>query len=332
MASAESLGAPRAVTPPRRHGRRSSLRDWRLRDQLMYLLAWTVGLGLCLVAATFVVFYAVEGIRYLHPSLLFTHPSAAVNQTQSGGFLDPIEGTIILGALGIAIAAPIGVCAAVWDVEYGRPRALARIVESSIEIVAGTPDIVIAIFGLALFQLGAFAPFSFGEPGGAYGRSFLAAGAMMSLVALPSVYTATRSGLISTPRQLREASYALGKTRIATIRRVVLPAVRRDIATGSTLGLGRIIGDTAIVLVLLGGTLRIQTEGSLPGIGLLRGTGSTLTSLIYDYSPSGDGNQPQKAYAAAFILLAIVLALNWAVGRIARIGGPPLHEERRLGA
>ncbi|MGA2469375.1 MAG: ABC transporter permease subunit [Solirubrobacteraceae bacterium] len=332
MASAESLSARRLEAPRHRRGRRSSLRSWRLRDQVMFVLAWTVGLGLCLVAATFVVFYAVEGIRYLHPSLLFTHPAPAVTQSQSGGFLDPIEGTVILAALGIAIALPVAVTAAVWAVEYGRPRALARIVESSIEIIAGTPDIVLAIFGLALFQLGVFAPFSMGEPGGAYGRSFLAAGAIMSLVALPSVYTATRNGLIATPRQLREASYALGKTHIATIRRVVLPAVRRDIATGSTLGLGRIIGDTAIVLVLLGGTLRIQTESSTPVLGLFRGVGSTLTSFIYDYSPSGDGNQPQKAYAAAFILLLMVLILNWLVGRIARIGGPPLHEERRLGA
>jgi phosphate transport system permease protein len=197
-------------------------------------------------------------------------------------------------------------------------------------MIAGTPDIVLAIFGLALFELGVFAPLSFSEPGGAFGRSFLTAGAMMSLVALPSVYVATRNGLVSTPRQLREASYALGKTRVATIRRVVLPAIRRDVATGSTLGLGRIIGDTAIVILLLGATLRTQPASG--PLGLLRGTGSTLTSYIYGNSPAGEGGAPQKAYAAAALLLIIVIVLNWGVGRIGRIGGPPLHEERRLGA
>jgi phosphate transport system permease protein len=225
---------------------------------------------------------------------------------------------------------PIGVVTAVWVIEYGRPRWLGRVVESTVEIIAGTPDIVIAIFGLALFQLGFFSLLSFGAPGGAFGRSFLTAGAMMSFLALPPVYTATRNGLLATPRQMREASFALGKTRIATIRRVVLPAVRRDIATGSTLGLARIIGDTAIVILLLGATLRLQSEGVF---GFLSGTGSSLTSYIYNNSPAGDGNAPQKAYAAAAVLLLLVIALNWAVGRVGRIGGPPLHQpSRRLGA
>ena len=101
----------------------------------------------------------------------------------------------------------------------------------------------------------------------------------MSLLALPLTYTATRNGLRATPRQLREASYALGKTRIATIRRVLLPSVRSDIATGATLGMGRIIGTTAIVVLLLGGRLQNSPQGSVPLLGFLRGTGSTLTEL-----------------------------------------------------
>jgi phosphate transport system permease protein len=333
MASAEPLETPRVLVPPRlRRGRRSSVRSWRPRDQILFVLAWAAGIGLCVVAGALVIFFVVRGLQYLTPSLLVTHPSASVNQAGSGGFLDPIEGTILLGVIGLAIAAPLGVATAVWVYEFGRPRGLARVVESTVEIIAGTPDIVLAIFGLALFELGVFSPLSFGEPGGAFGRSFINAGVIMSLVALPSVYTATRNGLLATPRQLREASYALGKTRIATIRRVVLPAVRRDVATGSTLGLGRIVGSTAIVILLLGATLRNQPESGTPLIGLLRGTGSSLTGYIFGNSPSGEGNAPQKAYAAAFILLMLVLALNWGVGRVGRIGGPPLHEERRLGA
>ena len=182
-------------------------------------------------------------------------------------------------------------------------------------MIAGTPDIVIGIFGLALFQLGLFAPFSFrSSGGGVYGRSFLAAGLMASLLALPLTYTATRNGLRAIPRHLREASYALGKTRIATIRRVLLPSLRADIATGATLGMGRIIGTTALVVLLLGGGLQISTQGGVPLLSFLRGTGSTLTSYILTNSPAGEGNAPQKAYAAAFVLLLIVLALNGAVG------------------
>jgi phosphate transport system permease protein len=143
---------------------------------------------------------------------------------------------------------------------------------------------------------------------------------MMSLIALPLTYTATRNGLRSTPRQLREASYALGKTRIATIRRVLLPSVRSDVATGATLGMGRIIGSTAIVVLLLGDTLQNSPQGSVPLLSFLRGTGSTLTSYIFENSPAGEGNAPQKAYAAAFVLLVIVLVLNAAVARISRLG------------
>ena len=94
-----------------------------------------------------------------------------------------------------------------------------------------------------------------------FGRSFIAAGAMMSLIALPPIFTATRDGLQAVPAHMREAAFALGKTRIATIRRVLLPSVRSNIATGVTLGICRIIGDTAIVVLLLGETLRIDTAG-----------------------------------------------------------------------
>ncbi len=78
---------------------------------------------------------------------------------------------------------------------------------------------------------------------------------MMALIALPLIVGATRESLQSIPHHVREASYALGKDRISTIRRVLLPASRRGIGTGITLGMGRIVGDTAIVVVLLGASL-----------------------------------------------------------------------------
>jgi phosphate transport system permease protein len=80
--------------------------------------------------------------------------------------------------------------------------------------------------------------------------------------------------------------------------------------------MGRIIGDTAIITILLGVTLTTQGVGSTPLLGTLRGTGSTLTSYVYNNSPAGEGNAPQKAYAAAFVLLMLVLALNALVTRL----------------
>ena len=304
-------------------GRRSSPMTWRWGDRLALAAAWVAGLSLCVIAGAIVLYMGYRGIQYLRPGLIFSRPQVSSSQSGSGGFLDPLLGTILLTVIGIALALPLALASAVWVAEYGqggrRRQALARIVESSIEIVAGTPDIVIAIFGLAVFQLSLLAPFSFtAEGGGVYGRSFIAAGAMMSLLALPPMYAATRDGLQAVPGHMREAAFALGKTRITTIRRVLLPSVRSNIATGTTLAISRIIGSTAIVLILLGSTLRIETQGSVPGINLLRGTGSSLTAYIYENSPAGEGAAPQKAYAAAFLLLIFVLALNLVVERIGR--------------
>jgi len=78
--------------------------------------------------------------------------------------------------------------------------------------------------------------------------------------------------------------------------------------------MGRIVGDTAVVVILLGASLQLDPEGNVPGVNVLRGTGATLTTYVYNTSPAGEGNAPQKAYAAAVVLLAIVLALNGAVG------------------
>jgi phosphate transport system permease protein len=312
-------GLKGATPPTRRRGRGSSLRSWRWSDRLVLLGAWTAGLGLCVVAGAIVVYFGVRGFQYLRPDLLITRPQISLSQRGSGGFLDPLIGTALLTVIGMAIATPLAVCTALWIIEYGRPTQLARLVEACIEIVAGTPDIVIAIFGLAVFQLGFLGPLSStSESGAVTGHSFIAAGATMSLIALPPLFVATRDGLQALPRDLREAAFALGKTRIATIRRVLLPSVRANIATGATLGISRIIGDTAIVILVLGGTLRIESEGGVPVLGLLRGTGSTLTSYAYFNSPAGEGQAPQKAYAAAFVLLIFVLALNGLVDLISK--------------
>jgi phosphate transport system permease protein len=328
-----ATASPTPVRPARKRRVNESISTWRWGDRVGYVLCWVAGISLCLIAGAIVVYMAIKGISELNLTLLTSHPQAELDQSKTGGFLDPIIGTVVLTIIGIAIATPIGVGTAVWLVEYGRPSWLARSVESGIEVVAGTPDIVIAIFGLALFQQGLFGFLSFSASGGSvFGRSFLTAGAMMSLIALPMVFGATREGLQAIPSHMREASYGLGKTRIATIRRVLLPGVRSNISTGAALGMGRIVGDTAIVVVLLGASLQIDPQGSFPLLRVLRGTGSTLTSYVYNSSPAGEGNAPQKAYAAAFVLLLIVIGLNLGVDVIARRGSKSGLDATRLGA
>jgi phosphate transport system permease protein len=303
---------------------KESTKTWPLVDRIGLGLAWAACILLCLVASAIVIYMLVRGIQYLRPGLLFSHPQADLDQSKSGGFLDPLLGTFILTVLGTALAIVPGVSIAVWLSEYARPFWLARMVESGVEVVAGTPSIVLAIFGLILFSQHLFAPFSFTAEGGAvFGRSFFAAGAMMALIALPLIVGATREALQAIPRHVREASYALGKTKAATIRRVLLPTSRPGIATGTALGMGRIAGDTAIVVILLGASLQLSSQGSGPILSTLRGTGSTLTSYVYNNSPAGEGNAPEKAYAAAFVLLMIVIVLNFAVDLISRRRSAP---------
>jgi phosphate transport system permease protein len=321
------LQAPKLPRPrlPRRN--RDLLKDeeivpWSIGDRIGLGAAWFCGLLLCAIAASIVIYMLIRGLQYVKLDAIGQHPVVASTTSitgTSGGYLDPIEGTLILTTLGTLIALPIGVATAVWLSEYGRPSWLARLVESGVEIVAGTPTIVLAIFGLLVFSQGIFGFLSFTAEGGAvFGRSFFIAGIMMSLIALPLIVGSTREALQSIPAHVREASYALGKDKISTIRRVLLPASRKGIATGVTLGMGRIAGDTAIVILLLGGTLRLEAQGNTPVIETLKGTGSTLTSYVYNNSPAGEGNAPEKAYAAAFILLMLVILMNFVVDLFSR--------------
>jgi len=324
-------GAP--IARPQRH----STASWPLADRVGYWLCWATGIALCLVALGIVLFMLVKGIGYLRPALFLESPAASLQQSKAGGFLDPIIGTLIITLIGTAIAAPTGVAIAAWISEYGRPAPLARAVESAVDVIAGVPSVVLAIFGLLVFSEGFLGFLSQNAVNGAvYGRSFFAAGIVMALLALPLIVGSTREALAQVPDRMREASYALGKSRASTIRYVLLPAIRPDIASGIALGMGRIIGDTAIITILLGVTLTNEKVGDVPLIGNLRGTGSTLTSYVYNNSPAGEGNAPQKAYAAAFVLLMVVLALNALVTRLtgARergVAGRLVHRIRAAG-
>jgi phosphate transport system permease protein len=326
MAGTELISTPPVpalVRPPR-----DSTASWPLSDRLAYWLCWATGIGLFLTAGAIVLYMLVKGISFLRLGLFVTSPAPSLHQTQSGGFSDPIVGTLLVTVIGIAIAAPLGVALAAWVSEYGKPAWLSHAVESALEMVAGAPSVVLAIFGLLIFSQGFLGFLSqHAASGGVLGQSFLNAGIVMSALALPLVFASTRESLAQLPDRLREASYALGKTRARTIRRVLLPASRAGIASGVVLGMGRIIGDTAIITILLGATLKNEPAGGAPVLGTLRGTGSTLTSYVFNNSPAGEGNSHEKAYAAAFVLLMIVLALNALVTRLT--DGRPLMARTR---
>jgi phosphate transport system permease protein len=290
--------------------RREELAVWRVRDRVGLACAWVMGLLFCAICVAIVVYLAVQGVHYLHPAMLWTNPKAGSSESDSGGLLAPLVGTLLVTTVALAIATPLGVAVAVWLSEYSRPVWFARVVESSIEMLAGAPSVVLALFGLVLFESHALAFLSTSNGNVVYGKSFFAAGFVLALLALPFIVANVREGLQAIPNHVREASYAVGKTKIATIRRVLLPATRPSIITGSMLGAGHVIGDTATIVFLLGDTLTLHAAGGLPVLSILRGSDSTLTTFVYNNAPTGELNQPHKAFAAAFVLLVLVLILN----------------------
>ena len=333
----ESSVAPPPPEPPKAapsHGKAPTeavegSATWSPLDRLGLAFCWALGLLFCAIAVAITVYLFLQGIEFLQLDQLTTPAATGFTETETGGFSDAFIGTLMVAAMGIALALPTGVAIAVWLVEYGRPAPLARVTELTIEAIAGIPSIVLALFGTVIFSSTALGFLSRSNEGVVFGRSFFAAAAMLSRVALPLIVASTRQGLESIPRHVREASYAVGKTKAATVRRILLPTARPQVATGTILGLGRIIGDTAIILVLLGATQNFApVEGAPFPLDYLRGAGTTLTNFVYEASPTGNLNQPQKAYAAAFVLLLMVLGLNAAadlVHRRARKAGTWSH-------
>jgi phosphate transport system permease protein len=322
MESSVVTPPPAPQPPPKGKGPTGAVEGsatWSLLDRLGLAFCWALGLLFCAIALAIAIYLFIQGIKFLKPSQLVTPAATGFSETETGGFSDAFFGTLIVATMGIALALPTGIAIAVWLVGYGKPTPLARVTELTVEAIAGIPSIVLALFGTVIFSSTALGFLSRSNEGVVFGRSFFAAAAMLSLVALPLIVASTRQGLESVPRHVREASYAVGKTKAATVRRILLPTCRPQVATGMILGLGRIIGDTAIIVVLLGATQNFApVEGAMFPFNYLRGAGTTLTNFVYEASPTGNLNQPQKAYAAAFVLLLMVLALNAAADAVHR--------------
>src|SRR6201991_1303688 len=128
-----------------------SWRAWPLADRLLLAACWAAGSFLVAIAAAIVLYMGFKGLQFLRPDMLFSRPLSDLDQSKSGGFLDPLIGTMLIVLGAIVIAAPLGVATAVWLTEYGKPSWLARAVESGVEVLAGTPSIVLALFGLTFF-------------------------------------------------------------------------------------------------------------------------------------------------------------------------------------
>jgi phosphate transport system permease protein len=226
---------------------------------------------------------------------------------EGGGIYHAIMGTLIITALASLMSIPIGLLTAIYLVEYGRGR-LARAITFFVDVMTGIPSIVAGLFAAALFAqlLG---------PGTRFG--FIGAVAL-SVLMIPVVVRATEEMLKIVPNELREAAFALGVPRWRTIVKVVIPTAVAGIASGVTLAIARVIGETAPLLV---------TVGLTTGVNLNPFSGQMATLPVFAYrSYSSPGVPPgpgiDRAWAAALVLIIIVMLLNLLARLVARLFAP----------
>ncbi len=272
--------------------------------------------AVCLFIVFTVAYYGHEVLSF---RFISAEPNSSAIDSETGGILTPIIGTLLLTVIGIAVAYPFSLSTAIFLTFYSKNKRLTGIIRTAIDILSGVPTIVIALFALAVFTNPAFS-FLSAKVGNsaaaakAYGKSFFVAGITMAIMILPFVIKSMEEALKVVPASYIEGSTALGASKWRTVTKVALKDARAGLTTGAILGMGRIIGDTAIVWLTLGGTLRMT--GLQPWyqpsnwLSTLRNTGGTLTTYIYYTSPAGEGNNYTVAFGASCILILLIIALN----------------------
>jgi phosphate transport system permease protein len=242
-----------------------------------------------------------------------------------GGIAPAIFGTVLMVLLMSVIVTPFGVVAAVYLREYARQGTMTRIIRIAVNNLAGVPSIVFGMFGLGFFVYfvgagidRAFYPEAlpaptFGTPG------ILWASLTLALLTLPVVIVATEEGLARIPRSLREASLALGATKVETLWRIVLPMASPAMMTGLILAVARAAGEVAPLMLV--GVVKLAPslplDANIPFLHLERKF-MHLGFHIYDVgfqSPNVEAARP-LVYATALLLVAVIVLLNLAAIRI----------------
>ncbi|MDR1413100.1 MAG: ABC transporter permease subunit [Actinomycetes bacterium] len=305
-------------------------RSHTLTNGFGYIGMW-FSLALILCVCLFIVVNVLNiGADVLSWKFLTTEPNPLMMESDPGGILTPLIGSFLLTALGIGIALPLALCTAIYLRYYARPGYFSLLIVTAIDILASVPTIVIAIAGLAIATLPQLSFLSTPLVGNgsaiehSYGKSFLTAACAMAIMVLPFITKAIDESLKTVPEDLIAGSLALGASKWRTVTKVALKVSRPGIVTGVILGMGRILGDTAIIWLLLGGSL--EMTGNQPWfapqnwLSTLRNSGSTLTSYISDTSPVGEGNRYDVAFGASFVLVVLIVLLNAAAAFIGNLG------------
>jgi phosphate transport system permease protein len=209
----------------------------------------------------------------------------------AGGVYHALYGTLVQAGVAAVLAVPLGLMTAVFLVEYGSGR-LARVTTFMVDVLAGVPSIVAAlfIFSLWIATLG-------------FQQSAFAVSLALVLLMLPVVVRSTEEMLRLVPDELREASYALGVPKWKTIVRIVFPIARPGIVSGVLLSVARVIGETAPVLVLVGYSRAINLD-------IFNGNMASLPLLIYTELTNPEHAGFLRVWGAALTLIIIVAVIN----------------------
>lgn len=260
---------------------------------LLLVLVTASALFTVCILAFLLIYILVKGIPYLTPSLF-----AWEYNSENVSLMPALINTILMTALSLVIAVPLGIFAAIYLVEYARRgNKIVEIVRITAETLTGIPSIVYGLFGFLLFGVAL-----------KWGYSMLGGALTLAIMILPTIMRTTEEALKSVPDSYREGSFGLGAGRLRTVFQVVLPSAVPGILAGVILAVGRIVGETAALM---------YTAGTVAGIPA-NIMGSARTLSVHMYVLTNEGLYTNQSYATAVVLLVIVVLINALSGFIAK--------------
>ena len=264
----------------------------RLYSILKYVCI--IALAVSLIALIAVVAYVlINGVSKLSFNLLFG------DYTASPSIFPAFIGTLQLVGIASIIAVPIGIASAIFLVEYtGNKGKFVKIIQVATETLAGIPSIVYGLFGYLIFVV------AFG-----WGYSMLGGGITLAIMILPTIVRSTQESLLSVQDGLREGSYALGASKVRTIFKIVLPSCASGIVTAIILAIGRVVSESAVLILTIGMVVNKVPE-------TLMAPGTSLALDIYYFASHG---YPDEASATAVVLLVFVVFLNFLASFIGKM-------------
>lgn len=283
------------MQPINRQTLKQRMKSYR-RSPLSLLLLVLVGLSAIITVLTLlflIAYILIKGIPYLTPSLF-----AWEYNSENVSLMPALVNTVIMTALSLLIAGPLGIFAAIYLVEYAkRGNKLVSVVRVTAETLSGIPSIVYGLFGFLLFAV------TFG-----WSYTILGGALTLAIMILPLIMRTTEEALKSVPDSYREGSFGLGAGRLRTVFQIVLPSAVPGILAGIILAVGRIVGETAALM---------YTAGTVAGVPEnLFGSGRTLA--VHMYVLTNEGLYTNQSYATAVVLLVIVVCINAVSGMIAK--------------